>query len=202
MSEVSVREGLMCAMSSMPKLNSLEDLLLEPKDMRSQALQSSLFSAMAVGGLMSGCSVARVSRHMDYARRCKEAFTSFEDKSALSAYILYAMSHAFVDSDFARREYHDALHQAKLVYQSLEMDPLVSSFMVFRNFMDGTDLMTLSLLNSTQPRNAFGRVMDTTGMVIRTDEARLVEKNANGQGQRLVPRSQGAHPSLVHVDGK
>jgi len=158
---------------------------------------------MAIGGLLSGCPMDRVARYMESARRCKEEFRYLADKSAVSALILFAMSHSFIGSETGR-EYHDALHQAKQVYNGLpEMDPLVSCFMVYRNFVDGTDLLTLSLIESSNPLNAFGRVMDTTGMKIRTEGAKRVREGVvRGQDQKLVPRNHGAHPSFVLVDGK
>lgn len=205
-SETSIRQGLMYAMSAMRDRAPLqgEGLWFSPDDAESQALMCSLFSAIAIGGLMLGCPVATVARHMDYARQCKERFGNLADKSpTIPALILYAMSHAFIGSERSDQEYREALLQAKVLHNGVrEKDPVVSCFTAYRNFHDRMGLVTLAMIESNNPFSSFRRVMDTAGMTLRTERARRVREEIARGGQGTVHSSQEAHPCFVLVDGK
>lgn len=204
LSESSIRDGLMYAMSALRDRTSLEDLLLASEDVRSQALMCSLFSAIAIGGLMLGFPVATVARHVDFARQCKEHFRDFADiTQTVPALVLYAMSHAFIGSERSDEECRGAFSEAKAIHDgSRGNDPLVSCFMAYRNVYGRFGFVTLAMLESNNPFGALGRVMDTTGMVLRTDRAKRVRVEIERGGQTTVQCSQDAHPSFVLVDGK
>ena len=195
----------MCAMSAIRDHKSAEDLVMTSENARSQASMCSVFSAITIGGLMLGCPVAAVARHMEFARRCKEHFCSLTDTSpSVPALILYAMLHAFIGSGRSDQEYREALSQAKDAHNgSPEKDPIVSCFVAYRNFNDRVSFLTLGMIESANPLSAFGRVMDTAGMSVRTDRGKdVVERVVRGRERRIVRRSQDAHPSFVLVDGE
>lgn len=113
MDDKMVRDGLIHAMASKrdntapssgsccPSLTLLlvgreatEELGDEYK--QGQALECALFSSIAIGGLMLGCPVRDVSRHLVSAQRCREQLAGLKDRTAVSALLLHATSHAFL----------------------------------------------------------------------------------------------------------
>jgi len=203
-SETSIREGLLSAMSMLALRDPVEDLLSSLEDEKRHALMCSLFSAIAIGGLMLGCPVAAVARHMDFARHCKEQFNGFADKTpTVPALILYAMSHAFIVSEHSDQEHREALLQARDIQDGCqEVDPLVSCFLAYREFHDRIEFVTLSMIESHNPFSAVRRVMNTKGMVLRTDRAKRVREEIDRGEQYTAQGSHGAHPSFVLVDCK
>ncbi len=195
----------MYAMSAIREPESLEGLLITSEDARSQSLMCCAFSAIAIGSLMLGCPVEMVARHMDFARLCKERFCNLADKSpTVPALILYAMAHAFVGSERSDEEYLAAFSLAKIIHNGLpEKDPLVTCFAAYRNLNDRVAFLTLAMIESNNPFSSFGRVMDTAGMAVRTDNAkRVLERVMRGREQRVVRSHQDAHPSFVLLDGE
>lgn len=201
-SETSIREGLLYVMSALR--DPAEDLVFDSENEKSKILTCSLFSAIAIGALLSGCPVESVARHMISARRCKEQFKGFVDKmSTVPALILYAMSHAFVGSKQSDQEHREALLQAKDIRDGCrEVDPLVSCFLAYREFQDGFGFVTLSMIDSNNPFSALRRVMNTKGMTLRSARAKRVRQENDKGGQNAAQSGDGAHPSFVLVDGK
>lgn len=194
----------MYAMSALRDRTSLEGLLLGSQDEKSQTLMCALFSAFAIGGLMLGCPVETVARHMDFARQCKDHFSDFVDiAETVPALILYAMSHALVGSERSDEECREALLQAKAIQEGCRgIDPLVSCFLAYRSFHGRFEFVTLAMLESKNPLSALGRVLDTTGLTLRTERAKRIRADIARGGQSTVEGSQDAHPSFVLVDGE
>jgi len=191
--ETSIRQGLMYAISTIQDQAPLGDHCSRSDDAESHALMCSLFSAITIGGLMLGYPVATVARHMDFARRCKERLCNLPDKSPTTV----------VGSERSDQEYRETLLQAKAIHNGArEKDPLVSCFTAYRNFYDCIGLMTLAMIESNSPFSAFGRVMDTAGMTLRTERARRFRQEISRGGQGMVHSTQKAHPCFVLVDGK
>lgn len=69
---------------------------------RGQALECALFSSIAIGGLMVGCPVDDVACYLASAQRCREQLDGLKDRSAVSALILHAVSHAFLGAEKVR----------------------------------------------------------------------------------------------------
>lgn len=109
----------MHAMSTLQNRGSLAEQLLleEEEDRHGQALQCSLFSSFAIGGLLLGYPVSEVSRYIESARLCRERIRGVADPSAVSALILYANAHAFVGTRESREEYRSAMSEADAVSQ-------------------------------------------------------------------------------------
>ena len=109
----------MHAMSTLQNRGSLAEQLLleEEEDRHGQALQCSLFSSFAIGGLLLGYPVSDVSRYIESARLCRERIRGVADPSAVSALILYANAHAFVGTRESREEYRSAMSEADAVSQ-------------------------------------------------------------------------------------
>lgn len=208
----SIREGLVHAMSALQNRGSLAEQLLEEdgeeeeEDKHGQALQCSLFSSFAIGGLLLGYPVANVSRYLESAHRCRERVRSLVDQSAVSALILYANAHAFVGTRESREEYRESMIEADAVSQVLlDEDPFVTSFTEYRRHMDNAHLLTKRVVSSDNPIKPLGRLMDTSRMGVKTEEGRRVrtwiDKGRVMSSHRGGER-QGAHPAHVVEDSE
>lgn len=201
----SIREGLVHVMSSLQHRGSLaEQLLEEEEDRYGQALQCSLFSSFAIGGLLLGYPVADVSRYLESARSCRERIHSLVDPSAVSALILYANAHAFVGTRQSREEYRESMSEADAVSQVLlDEDPFVTSFTEYRRYMDNAHLLTTRVVSSDNPIKPLGRLMDTSRMGVKTEEGRRVRTWIDKGRMMMSNRGgerQGAHPAHVVED--
>lgn len=204
----SIREGLVHAMSALQHRGSLaEQLLEEEEDRHGQALQCSLFSSLAIGGLLLGHPVADVSRYLESARLCRERIRGgVAEQSAVSALLLYANAHAFVGTRESREEYRTGMGDADAVSQALfDEDPFVTSFTEFRRHMDNTHLLTKRVVSADNPIKPLGRLMDTSRMGVKTEEGRRVrtwiDKGRVMMSHRGGER-QGAHPAHVVEDSE
>lgn len=200
----SIREGLVHAMSTLQNRGSLaEQLLEEEEDKLGQALQCSLFSSFAIGGLLLGYPVADVSRYLESARLCRERLGGLADQSAVSALILYANAQAFVGSRESREEYREGMNDADAISQVLlDEDPFVTSFTEYRRHMDNAHLLTNRVVSSDNPIKPLGRLMDTSRMGVKTEEGRRVRTWID-KGRVMTPHRgdrQGAHPAHVVED--
>lgn len=201
----SIREGLVHAMSTLQHRGSLAEQLPEEKqDRHGQALQCSLFSSFAIGGLLLGYPVADVSRYLESARLCRERIRGLADQSAVSALILYANAHAFVGSRESREEYREGMNDADAISRALpDEDPFVSSFSEYRRHMDNAHLLTKRVVSSDNPIKPLGRLMDTSRMGVKTEEGRRV-RTCIGKGRVTMSHRggerQGAHPAHVVED--
>eukprot|EP00752_Nemacystus_decipiens_P006010 g5428.t1 len=205
----SIREGLVHAMCTLQNRGSLAEQLLEEEeeeeeDKYGQALQCSLFSGFAIGGLLLGYPVADVSRYLESARVRRERIRTFADQSAVSALILYANAHAFVGTRESREEYRASMNDADAVSQVLlDEDAFVTSFTEYRRHMDNVHLLTKRLVSSDNPIKPLGRLMDTSRMGVKTEEGRRVrtwiDKGRVMMSHRGGER-QGAHPAHVVED--
>ena len=124
MDDKSIRDGLIHAMASQRDRTApssgceptLDSLLLgqEPTEgvgdehRKGQALECALFSSIAIGGLMLGCPVRDVARHLVSAQRCREQLDGLRDRSAVAALLLHAVSHAFLGAAQVRPTKADA----------------------------------------------------------------------------------------------
>lgn len=88
--EVSIRDGLMRIVTGVVNASSLETLT-GPESMRGHALSCAVFSAMVIGGLMLGCPVANVARHMEAAELSLDKFRGLADRFSVAALVLFAM---------------------------------------------------------------------------------------------------------------
>lgn len=155
---------------------------LEREAMRGSALECTLFSAMAIGGLLLGCPTKAVARHMAAARRLLHKFrTSLAEKPAVSALILYGLANALLPPcevpgggitgggggggghdvrGGGQQEYRKSLDDAKAVFVSLEVkdqDPLVNAFMTYRATCDNLVAFVADVAYSANPVNISGR---------------------------------------------
>lgn len=174
------------------------------EDRHGQALQCSLFSSFAIGGLLLGYPVADVSRYVESARLCRERLGNLADQSAVSALLLYASAQAFVGSREAREEYRECMNAAAAVSQVLPVeDPFVASFTEYRRHMDNLHLLTKRVVSSDNPIKPLGRLMDTSRMGVKTEEGRRVrtwiDKGRVTASSRGGER-RGAHPAHVVED--
>ena len=69
---------------------------------KGQALECALFSSIAIGALILGCPVGDVARYLAPAQRCREQLDGLRDRSAVSALLLHALSHAFLGAEKVR----------------------------------------------------------------------------------------------------
>eukprot|EP00903_Cladosiphon_okamuranus_P017896 g16469.t1 len=201
----SIREGLVHAMSTLQNRGSLaEQLLEEDQDRHGQALQCSLFSSLAIGGLLLGYPVEDVSRYLQSARLCRERMRGLADQSAVSALILYANAHVFVGTRESWAAYREGMNDAEALSQVLlDEDPFVTSFTEYRRHMDNVQLLTKRVVSSGNPIKSLGQLMDTSRMGVKTEEGRRVRARidkgrvvmSNRRGDR-----RGAHPAHVVED--
>lgn len=204
----SIREGLVHAISTLQNRGSLAEQLLleEEEDRHGQALQCSLFSSFAIGGLLLGYPVADVARYLEFARLCRERMRSLADQSAVSALILYANAHAFVGSRESQKEYRDSMNDADAISQVLlDEDPFVVSFTEYRRHMDNAHLLTKRVVSADNPIKPLGRLMDTGRMGVKTEEGRRVRTWIDKGRVMMSHRGggrQGAHPAHVVEDSE
>ncbi|CAB1109583.1 unnamed protein product [Ectocarpus sp. CCAP 1310/34] len=162
--ERSVRQGLVHAFVSRWTTTasaSEASPINELEVMRGSAIECTLFSAMAIGGLMLGCPTVTVSRHLAAARQCLGRFRSrLCEQSAVAALILYGLANALLppcDGD-GQREYRSSMDHAEEIFGSLELqDPFVNAFMMYRGTCDNLVAFMPDTLYSVNPVNISGR---------------------------------------------
>lgn len=162
--ERSVRQGLVHAFvsrwtttASASEASPIDKLEV----MRGSAVECTLFSAMAIGGLMLGCPTVTVARHLAAARQCLGRFRSgLCEQSAVAALILYGLANALLppcDGD-GQREYRSSMDDAQEIFGSLEpQDPFVNAFMTYRGTCDNLVAFMPDSLYSVNPVNISGR---------------------------------------------
>lgn len=127
MDDKTVRDGLVHAMASQRTKAALSSgcepslavLLLGDEDeteargdeyRKGRALECALYSSIAIGGLMLGYPVVDVARYLVSAQECREQLDGLKDRSAVSALVLHAVSHAFLGAERVRANKVDACH--------------------------------------------------------------------------------------------
>lgn len=75
---------------------------------KGQALECALFSSIAIGALILGCPVGDVAQYLVPAQRRREQLDGLKDRSAVSALLLHAVSHAFLGAEEVRPNKVDA----------------------------------------------------------------------------------------------
>eukprot|EP00752_Nemacystus_decipiens_P011415 g10137.t2 len=185
---------------------------------KGQALECALFSSIAIGALMLGCPVSDVARHLQSAQRCREQLGGLEDRSAVSALLLHALSHAFLgaaqqqpappgakSSSSSEAEYRRSIDDASAIDAELpDKDPLATAFMTYRKVVDCTAALTAGMLSSNNPVDAaIGRSPGVAALGVRTEGARLAhERISKGCLTRIfTPTAPNAHPAFVSSDG-
>ena len=116
--------------------------------LRKSAIESTLFSAMAIGALLLGAPESAVSRHMTAARRTLTTCAGLRELPAVSALILHGLANALmppregaVHKQQQRQQHRQQQQQrqqqlmndAQAVYEKLpDKDPLVNAFLTYR----------------------------------------------------------------------
>ncbi|CAM9511357.1 unnamed protein product [Ectocarpus sp. 6 AP-2014] len=155
--DASIRDGLMHEFVGLAKLNS-QEALQGAEAMRGQALSCSLFSCVALGGLISGCPPAAVAPHMTTARACVAKFGGLSDRYAVSALILYAMASEYVGGQGPGTEYAKGMEAARAIFEGLpakDKDPVLSAVLAHFMVLEGLPLLRLVETNAptTSPAN-------------------------------------------------
>lgn len=203
---MSIRDGLMHAFTGLWNSKSLETLP-GGEAMRGNALACTLFSSIAIGGLLLGCPPTAVADHMASASGCLEKFHGLSsDKFAVSALILYAMSNALLPSaESSRARYHENMDKARAMSSCLpKEDPFVSAILAYRTVSDGLDVLSMAATYSANPIDVWGRHTDTTSLGVKTADGEAILKRASTGAMRrgrFVP-THHAHPVYVVTDGE
>eukprot|EP00903_Cladosiphon_okamuranus_P011943 g11217.t1 len=128
-----------------------------PEAMRGQALSCSLFSCIAIGGLMAGCPPRTVALHMSSAQASLSKFGGLSDVYAVRAYVLYAMASEFLEGLDPGTEYRKGMEAARAVFDKLpakEREPLLSA--VLSHFMVLEGLPLLQHVETNTPPGGVG----------------------------------------------
>lgn len=202
--EVSIRDGLMHAFTGLWNRKSLDTLQGE-EAMRGNALACTLFSSIAIGGLLLGCPPTVVAHHVASARGCLEKFHGLSDKFSVSALIMYAMSNALLPFTESQARYRENMDKARLMSSCLPKEhPFVSAIMAYRTISDGLSVLSMAATYSANPIDVWGRYMDTTNLGVKTADGEAILKRANTSATRrarFVP-THHAHPLYVVTDGE
>eukprot|EP00903_Cladosiphon_okamuranus_P009018 g8625.t1 len=231
MDDKMVRDGLLHAMASQRTRAALSsgcepslDVLLlghaeaaeeapGEEDRKGWALECALYSSITIGGLMLGCPVSDVARYVVAAQECREKLGGLKDRSAVSALILHALSHAFLGAAQAppganptsssEVEYRRSMDEAAAIDADLpDSDPHATAFMAYRKVMDCTAGMTVGILNSANPVNAVMGDQGATALGLKTQTARMArERISKGCRKTYAGAALKAHPVFVICDG-
>ncbi|CBN75109.1 conserved unknown protein [Ectocarpus siliculosus] len=223
--ERSVRQGLVHAFvsrwtttASASEASPIDKLEV----MRGSAVECTLFSAMAIGGLMLGCPTVTVARHLAAARQCLGRFRSgLCEQSAVAALILYGLANALLppcDGD-GQREYRSSMDDAQEMFGSLEpQDPFVNAFMTYRGTCDNLVAFMPDSLYSVNPVNISGRRGGVTApahastsggadggegggdQVWKTPGGAMTAGAKQGADAMRVSSAKPAHPAYVVAD--
>lgn len=141
--DASIRDGLMHEFVGLANKNSQESLR-GPEAMRGQALSCSLFSCIAIGGLMAGCPPTAVAPHMSTAQASLSKFGGLSDVYAVRAYVLYAMASEFLGGLGPGTEYRKGMEAARAVFERLpakEKEPVLSAVLSHFMVLEGLPLL-------------------------------------------------------------
>lgn len=203
----------------------------EPAEvMRGHALECSLFSAMAIGGLALGCPATAVYRHLNAARRSLTKCQGLREPPVVSALVLYGVANALLppcgggdggdgddngdrgrqQQEEHKQEYQSSLDSAQALYVGLPVkDPLMTAFLTYRAMCDNLVGFLMSSGYSVNPANVHGRFEAALGFEPGCAGDGLGDGSSGGGGgedlQRAVPRAhvpptKAAHPSYVVAD--
>lgn len=141
--DASIRDGLMHEFVGLANKDSQESLR-GPEAMRGQALSCSLFSCIAIGGLMAGCRPRTVAPHMSTAQASLSKFGGLSDVYAVRAYVLYAMASEFLGGMGPGTEYRKGMEAARAVFEKLpakEKEPILSAVLSHFMVLEGLPLL-------------------------------------------------------------
>lgn len=140
--------------------------------MRGHALECSLFSAMAIGGLALGVPAAAVYRHLSAARRNLAKCRDLREPPVVSALVLYGVANALVppcngdgggggggqQQHAHKQEYQTSLDDAQALYEALPVkNPLMLAFLTYRAMCDNLVSFLVKSAYSVNPANAYWR---------------------------------------------
>ena len=179
--------------------------------MRGNAFECILLSSMAIGGLMMGCPQSMVARHIAGAQQCLAKFRGLSEQCAVTAMMLYGLSHAFQPPVDSNVEYRASMDEAQAMFHSFEdRDPLVAAFLTYRATCDNLIDFVKSAY-SVNPANIAGRGRDgdadrPAGLGLQTAKGTAVAERAEtGPAGRVTARRTPpppAHPAYVVADGR
>ena len=182
-----------------------------PEVMRGNAFECILLSSMAIGGLMMGCPQSMVARHIDGARQCLAKFRGLSEQCAMTAMMLYGLSHAFQPPVDSNVEYRANMDEAQAIFNTFpEKDPLVAAFLTYRATCDNL-IDFVESAYSVNPANISGRGRDanvdrSAGLMLKTVKGTAVAERAEpGPAGRATARRTPpppAHPAYVVADGR
>eukprot|EP00752_Nemacystus_decipiens_P006849 g6151.t1 len=141
--DASIRDGLMHEFVGLANKNS-QEALRGPEAMRGQALSCSLFSCIAIGGLMAGSPPTAVAPHMSTAQASLSKFGGLSDAYAVRAYVLYAMASEFLGGLGPGTEYRKGMEAARAVFEKLpakEKEPILSAVLSHFMVLEGLPLL-------------------------------------------------------------
>lgn len=134
--------------------------------MRGQALSCSLFSCIAIGGLMAGCPPTAVAPHMSTAQASLSRFGGLSDAYAVRAYVLYAMASEFLGGMGPGTEYRKGMEAARAVFAKLpakEEEPVLSAVLSHFMVLEGLPLLQHVETNASAGGAGGGGVGDSAG---------------------------------------
>lgn len=213
--ETSIRDGMLYALTGLSNSESL-NALDQDEAMRGHALSCSLFSSIAIGGLVLGHPEASVARHVDVAKASVKKFEGLSDQSAVSALLLYALLDLILRHGKPGEEYHKYRNRSKAVFDSLpERDPVISTLFTYRTLYDGLLKLSMEAAYSVDPISILQEKQQTSehmGANTATGEAILqyAETGAPDPGGtvasamplQIQTASREAHPACVVTDGE
>lgn len=180
-----------------------------PEVMRGNAFECILLSSMAIGGLMMGCPQSMVARHIDGARQCLVKFRGLSEQCAMTAMMLYGLSHAFQSPVDSNAEYRANMDGAQAMFNTFaDKDPLVAAFLTYRATCDNLIDFEESAY-SVNPANISGRGLDAArpaSLRLKTAKGTAVAERAEtgpavlATARRTPPPP--AHPAYVVADGR
>lgn len=187
--DASIRDGLMHEFVGLANKDS-QEALRGPEAMRGQALSCSLFSCIAIGGLMAGCPPAAVAPHLSTARASLGRFGGLSDAYAVRAYVLYAMASEFLGGPGPGTEYRRGMEAARAVFEKLpakEKEPVLSAVLSHFMVLEGLPLLqhveTNSAATDTDAASAAGGPAANLG--------------GTGAGAVAAARERNSGPSYV-----
>lgn len=196
--------------------------------MRGHALECSLFSAMAIGGLALGCPATAVYRHLNAARRNLTKCQDLREPPVVSALVLYGVANAllppcdgggggpreqqeaWLQQQEQKQEYLTSLDNAQALYEDLpSKDPLMTAFLTYRAMCDNLVAFLINSGYSVNPANVHGRheaARAGAGMFGAGaggfDAGGEEHVGASERQRAHVPPTRAAHPSYVVTDSE